>query len=98
MKMMDVTYESYGRYESPNYGVHCLKFTDAWGNKYWFSYTTLVAFNIGGEFHIKKNTWGTTTGKHLNWIDPDKTIREDDDLFIQNYIRCSDEFRKRRAN
>ncbi len=28
-----------------------------------------------GEEIIHENIWGTTTGKHLNWINPDHSIR-----------------------
>jgi len=85
---MNVNFESYGNYSSDNYGVNSLRFTDHNGS-YWFSYSTLVAFRIGGEFHIRKNEWGTTTGKHLNWIDSDKTKREDEETFIANYKRLT---------
>lgn len=80
---------SYGCYASDNYGAHTLCFTDAFGNRYWYSYETLVAFRINGEFHIIKNYWGTTTGKHLNWIDPDHSIREDDETFNANLARLT---------
>ena len=77
---------NYGNYSSENYGVHTLCFEDG-ANRFWFSYDTLVAFLINGEFHIIKNYWGNTTGKHLNWIDPDKSIREDQKTFEANYNR-----------
>ena len=40
----------------------------------WFSYKTPVAFRIIGNGNVAKrivrvNTWGPTTGKHLNAID-----------------------------
>ena len=82
-------YFNYGEYSSGNYGVHSLCFVDGAGNKYWFSYDTLVAFKINGEFHITKNYWGTTTGKHLNWINNDHKIREDADTFNANFRRLS---------
>ena len=37
----------------------------------WFSYETVVAFRSpesDGRV-VCENEWGTTTGKHLNWID-----------------------------
>lgn len=80
---------NYGQYSSENYGAHTLRFTDAFGNRYWYSYDTLVAFNIGGEFHIVKNVWGTTTGKHLNWICSDHSIRESAEEFEANFKRLS---------
>jgi hypothetical protein len=42
----------------------------------WFSYETVIAFTSGpGRTVISENVWSTTTGKHLNWIDSDKTRR-----------------------
>ena len=62
-------YEVYGDY-SGNYGVHALKFRDADGNQYWFSYKTLVAFQRWNARRVVlRNYWGPTTGKHLNSID-----------------------------
>ena len=80
---------NYGNYSSENYGAHTLCFTDNRGNRYWYSYHALVAFQIGYEFHIIKNYWGPTTGKHLNWIDSNKSIREDSETFWNNFERLS---------
>lgn len=41
----------------------------------YFSYETLIAIRHNGKLHISQNEWGTTTGKHLNWINNDKPIR-----------------------
>lgn len=36
----------------------------------WFSYSTVVAFSVGGwNTVVSENCWGPTTGKHLNAID-----------------------------
>lgn len=86
--MKNIRYYNYGNYSSDNYGAHTLCFVTPSG-KYWFSYDTLVAFDIGGEFHIQQNIWGTTTGKHLNWIDSDKSIREDSETFEKNLKRLT---------
>ena len=86
MKLKDVRVYNYGNYSSDNYGAHTLCFVTPLG-KFWFSYETLVAFNINGEFHIRKNDWGTTTGKHLNWINDNKNIREDREAFESNLNR-----------
>lgn len=83
---MNVNFSNYGYYSSNNYGAHTLCFSEE-QNRYWFSYETLIAFHIKGEFHIIKNYWGPTTGKHLNWIDSDKSIREDEETFNANYNR-----------
>lgn len=87
-KINQIRWWNYGEYLSDNYGVNSLAFEDANGI-YWFSYQTLVAFSINGEFHIIKNYWGTTTGKHLNWINPNKSIREDEEIFNANYERLT---------
>lgn len=63
------TFESYGNYESDNYGAHCSRFRV--GDKsIWFSYNTVVAFHTPETGKVvSENCWGPTTGKHLNWID-----------------------------
>lgn len=86
---MKPEFYNYGNYSSDNYGVHTLCFIDSMGNKYWYSYETLVAFRINGEFHISENYWGTTTGKHLNWINKDHSIREDHETFNANLARLT---------
>lgn len=61
---------NYGEYSSSNYGAHCIAFQDANNNTFWFSYETLVAFRHHNHAKVvHENDWGTTTGKHLNWID-----------------------------
>ena len=85
--MQGIRWYNYGEYSSDNYGAHSICFESQQG-RFWFSYSTLVAFEVGGEFHIIKNYWSTTTGKHLIWIVPDKSIREDEETFEQNYERC----------
>ena len=74
-------FDTYGNYSSNNYGANSLVFTDANGNRFWFSYKTLMAFDINGTFVIRQNDWATTTGKHLNWIDDDKSKRVDGEEF-----------------
>lgn len=41
----------------------------------YFSYDTIVAFQIGETLIVSENTHGKTTGRHLNIIEPDKTKR-----------------------
>lgn len=91
-------FENYGQYSSDNYGVHTLMFCDYMGNKYWYSYNILVAFKINGEFHIRKNEWGVTTGKHLNWICDDHSIREDYDTFNENMQRLEKQIKKKEGS
>ena len=67
-------FRNYGDYSSDNYGVNSLEFTI--GNlSVYFSYKTPVAFSTPGRFVIRENDWGSTTGKHLNWLESDKSKR-----------------------
>lgn len=42
---------------------------------YYFSYKTIIAFRKHGNLIISENIWSTTTGKHLNYISRDHSIR-----------------------
>jgi hypothetical protein len=75
-----MSFSSYGDYSSDNYGVNSLVFLKD-GASYFFSYKTLVAVQKFGRLIIRKNVWGNTTGKHLNWIDADKSIRVNKETF-----------------
>ncbi len=68
------TIGGYGRYSSDNYGVNCM-FVQVGPLEVWYSYRTPIAFRAHGNIVIRENEWGPTTGKHLNWIDEDKSIR-----------------------
>jgi len=59
---------SYGDYVSNNYGMNAIVVSFEALDLY-FSYKTVVAFRYEGKLTVCENTWGTTTGKHLNWID-----------------------------
>lgn len=83
---------SYGEYSSSNYGSHCMMVDipasakNKHGITLYFSYNTLIAFRgyVDTEKHglfIIKNYWGSTTGKHLNFICSDKKRRLDEDVF-----------------
>ena len=66
---------SYGNYDNSNYGNHTLM-VDMGAFKLYYSYETIVAFeSISGGLICSKNLWGTTTGKHLGCIQPDKKKR-----------------------
>jgi len=54
---------------------------DVGDTTYFFSYTTCVAFRNKNGLHISKNVWSYTTGRHLNEIHSDKSIRLDYDVF-----------------
>ena len=90
-----VTKWNYGKYSSDNYGSHSLAFRDNFGNCYYFSYDTLVAFYDDNGLCIRENIWGTTTGKHLNWINKDKSIRVDSKTFEARLQRLRDKHAKK---
>lgn len=50
---------------------------------FYFSYQTCVAVRVGwSKLYVCKNVWGSTTGKHLNWVDGgNKENRIDYDKF-----------------
>ena len=47
----------------------------------YYSYETPIAYVYKGHQHIRKNDWSTTTGKHLNWVNEDKSLRVDGTVF-----------------
>jgi len=72
---------NYGNYSSDNYGSHTQRI-DVGNLSLWFSYDTVIAFRTpNAGFFITENVWGPTTGKHLNWIDPNKARRLKSDDF-----------------
>lgn len=80
---------NYGNYSSDNYGAHSMAFEDTNGNTFYFSYDTLVAFRCSKGRFVHTNDWGTTTGKHLNWIDGgDKKSRLNDSDFHKKFKEC----------
>lgn len=63
------SFESYGRYENSNYGLHTLKVYMP-GLTLYYSYRTVVAYwDPQDGLVVCENVFSTTTGKHLNWID-----------------------------
>lgn len=81
MKLKELaTIRSYGEYSSENYGAHSLKVSLPEIEIY-FSYETPVAFWFAGRLTVCRNDWGVTTGKHLNWINPDHSTRIPQDEF-----------------
>ncbi len=79
---------SYGEYSSGNYGVNSLYFIDAENNKFYYSYQTIVAFDYEGKLYCCENVWTVTTGKHLNWIESDKSKRLDYEAFTAKFKEC----------
>ena len=77
------TISSYGNYDSDNYGAHSLQ-VDFENFRLYYSYKTIVAYyDLTDGLVCCVNVWGTTTGKHLNWIQPDKKKRVKYDDFQQ---------------
>ena len=42
----------------------------------------------GYQWWVSQNEWSTTTGKHLNWIDPDHTGRVSNELVRRIITAC----------
>ena len=85
MDLQDFKKWNYGNYSSDNYGANSIAI-QLGTRVIYYSYDTIVAFrgtNSKGEYFncIIKNYWSTTTGKHLNFINPDKKIRLSRDDF-----------------
>ena len=77
--IIDLDAIDFDRYAGPS----SMRFRDARGATYYFSYSTLVAVRYGGELLVRRNDWSTTTGKHLNAIDDgDKASRLSRDAFM----------------
>ena len=72
---MRVSKWNYGRYSSNNYGANTIAVGIA-GATFFFSYNTVVAFYDPQKGRVAcENIWSPTTGKHLNWIEPDHDAR-----------------------
>lgn len=60
--------------------------------KIWFSYDTPVAFSHAlykqGITFIRENDWSTTTGKHINSINKDKSRRISGEEFDIHFINA----------
>ncbi len=42
----------------------------------WYSYQTPIAYEVEGlPRRVSENVWSVTTGKHLNYLEPDKGAR-----------------------
>lgn len=66
---------SYGEYSNDNYRVNSFM-VDLDKIRLYYSYETIVAFyTIQTGLVACENIWSVTTGKHLNWIQPDKSER-----------------------
>ena len=57
---------------------------------FYFSYETCVGVYIENRLYVHENVWGTTTGKHLNWLDGgNKKDRLNSDEFDKIISRVS---------
>jgi hypothetical protein len=73
--------KSYGEYQSSNYGVNSLC-VDLGDLRLYYSYETIVAYEDTKDGIVcSVNVWTVTTGKHLNWICPNKKLRVKNDDF-----------------
>lgn len=65
---------TYGNYQR-NYGTHAMKVKVGMLTLY-FSYETIVAFEDDNQgLKVVENSWGPTTGRHLNLIDGGNTSK-----------------------
>jgi hypothetical protein len=72
-------------------GGKAVLFTDPTGNRFYFSYITLIAFKK--KHHplvIRENEWSQTTGSHLNAINPDHSVRVSGREFRSTYSKQFD--------
>tara|TARA_R110002110_G_scaffold12237_3_gene58392 strand:- start:2358 stop:2651 length:294 start_codon:yes stop_codon:yes gene_type:complete len=58
------------------------------GVTFYLSYETVVAVSYGLGLKVIKNQWGPTTGKHLNWISTDHSIRLDPADFEKEEVKA----------
>ena len=65
--MLNIKKWNYGNRDSSSINSLAFQLGDV---TVYFSYETPVAFKAPGHgLVVRENDWGTTTGKHLNWID-----------------------------
>lgn len=57
----------------------------------YFSYQTPVAFRADGKLVVRANTWGPTTGKHLNSIDGGSPERKKARVSGEDFERLLDQ-------
>ena len=71
---------SYGE-GTPRYNR--MKFTDNHGREFYFSYSTLIGFraNPYADIVVRVNDFSTTTGRHLNFLEPDHKKRLSETAF-----------------
>lgn len=80
--LMYPNFNNYGRGSNAHY------FTDIKGNRFYFSYQTIVAFIHENVCYCCENVWTVTTGGHLNWIESDKKKRLSYENFRAKFKEC----------
>ena len=59
----------------------------------YFSYETLIAFQLDSELIVSENIWSNTTGKHLNIVDGGaKSRRIPHEQFVREWNAVSDHY------
>ena len=80
---MNIRKWNYGDYSSQNYGANTIAVAIG-GATFYFSYDTVVAFYSPNTGRVaSENVWSVTTGKHLNWIEPDHDRRIPNEEFLE---------------
>lgn len=86
----------YGKYEKTSSGKANVTLLTMDRLRLYFSYKTPVAFyDAENKLVIRENDWGPTTGKHLAWINPDKSIRVPSEIFEAKLNEYMDYLRDR---
>lgn len=89
------SFRSYGEYSSSNYGANSMQFDLPNGIRFYYSYSTLVAFlTPESGLIVHKNDWSTTTGKHLNWIDGGSVEARKRRVDSQRFNECLEHWMK----
>ncbi len=76
----------HGELTKSNYGAHCMRF-DFMGITFWFSYTTLIAFQFPDGSPVRiKNYWGPTTGRHMSNIPGVRWYNDEDGTWTNGAV------------
>lgn len=76
-----------------NYTIVELCFDSTVVNLY-LSYETCIAFEINGEKYVSENTFGTTTGRHINLAESDLGTSRKDRLKRTDFVEKLEEMYK----
>ena len=82
-----VSISNYGNYSSDNY--RSSRVVSIGSLDLYFSYDSVVAFRDSNTgLVIRENDWSKTTGRHLNAINPDHSIRIKSEEFEKKLNKC----------